>query len=597
MNMYFFKIYKKKYFLISLILCITIIFSSCSLDSFNNSNNNLEYYNDSNRSESNLNQIDFDDDLVSNEEIILKNMKNSGVLNNSNLTQIKNDFEFIKNESEIILEEELKIANNKFNNYSNNNSSFNYNYNNNNNNFKIHNNITATKFWIGESASNENAYISNSPSCFDENWLEHYGGIDNLIGDDFFPINFKPKENPFYFALPLSEYDDNGNLRNFIKEIPWFNESYLTEDGLELKKSLLKNKWIKIINPKNNLVAYAQWEDCGPFIYDDFNYVFGNNSPKNKINSNAGLDLSPAIIKYLNLTGMDKVNWIFVNENEIPNGPWNKIITRSQFCYDKNCNYIKSDFRNSSPIKENLIKSNLNTWYKPNINISWQWQLMNCENVNTNYDVDLYDIDLFDTPEETIDDLHKKEIKVICYFSAGSYEDWREDAKDFPNEILGNTLDNWEGEKWLDIRRIDLLGPIMKKRMDLAVQKKCDGIEPDNIDGYSNNNGFSLSFEDQLKYNKWLAKEAHNRNLSIGLKNDLDQIKELVNYFDFAINEQCFEYEECDLLLPFIRNGKAVLGVEYELNKNQFCDRANSMNFSFLKMNYELNGGRDSCRN
>ena len=234
------------------------------------------------------------------------------------------------------------------------------------------------------------------------------------------------------------------------------------------------------------------------------------------------------------------------------------------------------------------------SWWKPNPNTSWQWQLMGT--INQNYEVDMYDIDLFDNSKEVINSLKNKSIRVICYFSAGSYENWRIDKDDFPNEVQGKTLEGWEDEKWLDISKIDLLAPIMKNRLDLAVEKGCDGVEPDNVDGYLNDNGFDLSYQNQLDYNKWLAEEAHKRGLTVGLKNDLEQIPELVDYFDFALNEQCFEYDECETLLPFIEQDKAVFGVEYELQPTEFCNKAIELNFDWLKMEYDLDGGRISCR-
>lgn len=233
------------------------------------------------------------------------------------------------------------------------------------------------------------------------------------------------------------------------------------------------------------------------------------------------------------------------------------------------------------------------SWYKPKPGISWQWQLAGT--INTSYDVDLYDVDLVDTPQTKIDTIHNKGAKVICYFSAGTWEDYRDDADEFPEEIIGTTLEDWPDEKWLDVSNYDQFSDIMEARLDLAVEKGCDGVEPDNVDGYQNESGFDLTAADQLKYNKWLASEAHSRGLSIGLKNDLDQVSSLVSYFDFAVNEQCFEYEECDLLKPFTTANKAVLGVEYEMEKDEFCDEANDMNFSWLKMEYDLDGGRDSC--
>ena len=208
----------------------------------------------------------------------------------------------------------------------------------------------------------------------------------------------------------------------------------------------------------------------------------------------------------------------------------------------------------------------------------------------------MYDIDLFDTGQSIIDKLHNDGRIVICYFSAGSYEDWRPDKSKFPASVLGSPLDGWAGERWLDIRRLDLLGPIMKARLDLAVSKKCDGVEPDNVDGYSNQNGVGLTANDQLVYNKWLAAEAHARGLSIGLKNDLNQIPQLVSHFDWAINEQCWQYNECALLTPFVNAGKAVFGVEYSGTPSKFCPKLNALKFSWLKKNLQLDAYRIDCK-
>jgi hypothetical protein len=223
------------------------------------------------------------------------------------------------------------------------------------------------------------------------------------------------------------------------------------------------------------------------------------------------------------------------------------------------------------------------------------WQLQFSGDIDTSINVQMYDIDLFDTPKSLIDQLHANGRIVICYFSAGSWEDWRPDADDFPEGVIGNDLSGWQGEKWLDIRCIDLLGPIMRARMDLAVQKGCDGVDPDNVDGYTNDTGFPLSAQDQLAYNKWLVAEAHARKLSIGLKNDLNQVAALVSHFDWALNEQCFQYNECNSLLPFVQAGKAVFGVEYTGSPSAFCPAANAMGFSWVKKNLDLDAWRIDC--
>jgi hypothetical protein len=224
---------------------------------------------------------------------------------------------------------------------------------------------------------------------------------------------------------------------------------------------------------------------------------------------------------------------------------------------------------------------------------TWQWQLTGTVDISLN--VQMYDIDLFDTSQATIDTLHSDGRIVICYISAGTYEDWRPDAALFPASLLGDDVGGWEGERWLDIRQITLLTPIMTARMDLAVARGCDGIEPDNIDGYANDSGFPLTYQDQIAYNTWLADEAHQRGLSIGLKNDLGQISDLVTKFDWAINEQCFQYDECDKLLPFVAAGKAVFGVEYQGDPSVFCPQANAMGYSWMLKHPDLDAYQQPC--
>ena len=162
------------------------------------------------------------------------------------------------------------------------------------------------------------------------------------------------------------------------------------------------------------------------------------------------------------------------------------------------------------------------------------------DSINLDFPVDVYDIDMFDTPAETIKTLHDKGKKVICYFSAGSWEDWREDADKFDKSIIGEPLAGWPGEKWLDIRQISLLTDIMSNRLDIAKEKGCDGVDPDNMDGYTQKSGFTISYDEQLAYNRFIASLSHNRSMAVGLKNDLEQIKDLVDDFDFAVNEECW---------------------------------------------------------
>ena len=152
---------------------------------------------------------------------------------------------------------------------------------------------------------------------------------------------------------------------------------------------------------------------------------------------------------------------------------------------------------------------------------------------------------------------------VICYLSVGSVEDWRDDAAMFPDSIVGEPLEGWPGERWLDIRQIPLLAPALSRRLDLAVEKGCDGVEADNVDGHVNASGFRITAADQVEFNRWLADEAHRRRLSIGLKNDLTQATDLVEWFDWVLVEECVEFDECSGVAPFVAAGKAAFGAEY----------------------------------
>jgi len=234
------------------------------------------------------------------------------------------------------------------------------------------------------------------------------------------------------------------------------------------------------------------------------------------------------------------------------------------------------------------------TVWQPALNTSWQWQLTTP--VDQTVNAQMYDIDMFDNDVSVVASLHAQGRKVICYISAGTFENWRPDAASFPAVVKGNAVSGWPGENWLDIRRLDILGPIMTARLDLCQTKGFDGVEPDNIDGYTNGTGFPLTAQDQINYNTFLANQAHARGLSVALKNDLDQVQALLPYFDWALNEQCFQYNECNTLVPFITAGKAVFEVEYSLSTSQFCPQANALNFNAMQKDLNLDAFRIPCR-
>ncbi|OUM70577.1 glycoside hydrolase family 114 protein, partial [Piromyces sp. E2] len=177
---------------------------------------------------------------------------------------------------------------------------------------------------------------------------------------------------------------------------------------------------------------------------------------------------------------------------------------------------------------------------------------------------DVIDIDLYDVTKESISKMHDLGLKVICYFSAGTYEPFRTEAKAMQNVsgLVRNKMDDWD-ENWLDIR-LEEIKPFMTDRLDLAKSKGCDGIEFDNIDAYTAVNWKDkLTANDQLKYNRWLAEEAHARDLAAGLKNCIELLNDLKDVYDFAINEQCSDFDECGKYEVFLKNNLAVFVALY----------------------------------
>jgi endo-alpha-1,4-polygalactosaminidase (GH114 family) len=236
-------------------------------------------------------------------------------------------------------------------------------------------------------------------------------------------------------------------------------------------------------------------------------------------------------------------------------------------------------------------------WWRPAPGLSWQWQLSDFE-IDTSIQADVYDIDL-DVDASVIGDLHAKGRWVICYISVGSQEDWRADKDQFPAEVLDNDYDGWPGEKWLDIRQIDKLAPVMRARLDRCASKGFDAVEPDNMEVYTNDTGFPLTYEDQLKYARWLADEAHQRGLAIGQKNASDQVLDLVQVYDFAITEDYFFYNEAESMLPYIKAGKPVFAAEYtDLagDFESFCARSMEFGFSTILKNRELDSWVQTCK-
>jgi hypothetical protein len=245
--------------------------------------------------------------------------------------------------------------------------------------------------------------------------------------------------------------------------------------------------------------------------------------------------------------------------------------------------------------------------WQPKVGTSWQIEILS-PLTDTSLDVDVYDIDLFYTQPSLISQLHDQGRRVICYFSAGSYEDWRPDIAKFKDTDLGKTLAGWPNEKWLDLRSTNVRN-IMLSRLDMARNKGCDGVDPDNVDGYDNDNGLGLTQDDSVNFVNFLADAAHSRNVSLGLKNAGDIIPRVINQMQWSVNEQCVQYDECSIYRAFIDAGKPVFHIEYPKGdnvnnsvavptsaKNEACGDSVTDGFSTIIKNMNLDDWIETCR-
>ena len=194
--------------------------------------------------------------------------------------------------------------------------------------------------------------------------------------------------------------------------------------------------------------------------------------------------------------------------------------------------------------------------------------------LDTNVKADVYDVDGFDTSAAMVTQLHNDGRHVVCYIDVGTWENWRPDAKKFPKSVLGKPDGHWKGERWLDIRQLSVLEPIMSARFEMCQDKGFDAVDPDNIDGYQNNTGFKITASQQLTYDRWVAKRVHSFGLSVAQKNDNNQVNALRPSFDWAVLEQCYKQGWCKQFTRYTDSNRLVVDIEYGLPKSEFLHRA-----------------------
>ncbi len=227
---------------------------------------------------------------------------------------------------------------------------------------------------------------------------------------------------------------------------------------------------------------------------------------------------------------------------------------------------------------------------------NWDWQLT--EPTDLDRAVDVLDLhpDLVDAEE--LATLREKGIETICYVSIGTLEKGSSDEGSFPPDIIGKTYKDWPDERFLDIRGLDVLLPIMKKRFQACRDMGFDAVEPDNMDIHDNDSGFAVTADDVVAYVGKLAEVAHDLGLKIGQKNVSDLTGRMIGHMDFAITESCFQDGWCDEVSAYVDAGKPVFDAEYTDRPIDFaaaCETAKTKRISMILKDRDLTAPVRMC--
>ncbi|SDF04858.1 Glycoside-hydrolase family GH114 [Mucilaginibacter pineti] len=251
------------------------------------------------------------------------------------------------------------------------------------------------------------------------------------------------------------------------------------------------------------------------------------------------------------------------------------------------CHKNNADTDTVNTVDSTSLSNNKNTWWQPVAGVSFDWQLDDISSADV-FSGNVVDVDAFTTSAETVAALHAKGKKVIAYMSAGTLENDRPDASLLPKEVIGKVYPEWPNEKWLDIKQLDKLKPWLNSRFNMIIKKGFDGVEPDNMDSYTNETGFNIQLADAKKYADYLISIAHSNGLSIGQKNVPEFTVDYAAKFDWALTEDAFNQGWQNDMAPYIKNNKPVFAVEYtdvtsqSTFENNICPAAKALGFSAI---------------
>jgi hypothetical protein len=230
---------------------------------------------------------------------------------------------------------------------------------------------------------------------------------------------------------------------------------------------------------------------------------------------------------------------------------------------------------------------------RPPPDAQWQYQLQG--RVDRSNPARVFDVDGATTPQATVRALQRDGRYLVCYFSAGTYESFRSDSRGLPPGVRGLPVAGFPDERWLDIRRLGAIAPVLRARMRTCARKGFDAVEPDNVDGYQNRTGFPLRRNDALRFARWLVSTAHGLGLAVGLKNSAGLVSSLAGRFDFAVVEQCLQYDECERYSPFVRRAKPVYEVEYQGTLQSRCAAAGRLGLHTILKSVALGAPSRPC--
>ncbi len=205
-------------------------------------------------------------------------------------------------------------------------------------------------------------------------------------------------------------------------------------------------------------------------------------------------------------------------------------------------------------------------WYPPHLDrtlhpMRWDWQIglsTPRERIGRRA-VDIYDVDGFLTTRAEVQQIRTMwqaatlhHPKTVCYLDL-AWEDYRPDGSPitrggrFPSDTLGKIYYGYPEERWVDLRKLNALKPMLDARIHMCASKGFDAIELDDIDSFEppSTTGFNLTPGDAQNLLAYVDNRIHRAGMTVLWKNTGLLSWWGRNYSDGAVVEECYAYSEC----------------------------------------------------